>query len=135
GELQTPHGGLTDLRASFQTLGSPGPELPTNAIWRADIGHLFLRGLRTRDVTVHGTNHLNPAPLIIRAASLEFLPVQTRMRISAGALGLTPRLPSPTFTGSDFEVDLFADHTFSTAIPVALELRAAASDLHSDTAS
>ncbi len=135
GELQTPHGGLTDLRASFQTLGSPGPELPTNAIWRADIGHLFLRGLRTRDVTVHGTNHLNPAPLNIRAASLEFLPVQTRMRISAGALGLTPRLPSPTFTGSDFEVDLFADHTFSTAIPVALELRAAASDLHSDTAS
>lgn len=123
--VQTAHGGLDNLTGRLEFNGPPRPALPTNATWSLAIEHVFLRGLRARQVALRGTNDSLATPTGATRADLAAIPVATRLAIHAELLETSPR-PGEPLTIEDVNAALEARHHVSTNLPDSLRLSARA---------
>ncbi len=106
GDLQTAHGGLSQLAVRAQFLGPPGPALLTNATWETRVDHVFMRGFRARNATVTGTTRIPPSPNLLDALfDTDLEGHATRLEFSRGT-------PEPlTIHNSSFGLRLIARPT------------------------
>lgn len=109
GEIQSARGGLTGLTGRIDIDGPPRPALPTHAQWQFGVEHLFVRGLRARNLRASGTNTLLAAPAGPGPAEFASLPLHTRLAARAAHLEVAPT-PTEPWTTTNVTIELEARH-------------------------
>ncbi len=103
-EVQTGHGGLSQLAIRAQLTSTSLPFVFTNATWEARADHIFLRGLRARSVALSGTTRIPEVPNL-REALFDSL-----LQGHAGRLEIASGNPDPLTIGAPS----FAFHLLAT---------------------
>lgn len=84
--VQTGDGGAERVTVRADFTGPSRPSLPTNVTWAVAADHVFLRGFRTRELVLQGTNDLLAEPAGVARSDLENVPVASRLHARARSL-------------------------------------------------